>query len=94
MPKYEYDCPRCGSFSEFRPMAECELSAICPNCRADLPRGLLSFPMIRTGTASVPRGGRALTNRFSAASSHSPGCRCCGGRNLKIPREEWISKLL
>ena len=27
MPKYEYECPRCGSFSEFRPMAECELPA-------------------------------------------------------------------
>ena len=57
MPKYEYECPRCGSFSEFRPMAECELPGICPGCGADSPRALLSFPTIWRGTASVPRGG-------------------------------------
>ena len=91
MPKYEYECPRCGSFSEFRPMAECELPAICPSCGVDSPRAVLSFPMVWTRTV---RANRTLANRFSATPGHRPGCRCCGGKNFKIPREEWTSKLL
>lgn len=92
MPRYEYDCPRCGSFSEFRPMAEHELPAVCPSCGTEAPRLLLSFPMVSTGTASVSRSDTASASRFSAASGHGPGCRCCSGR--KIPRAEWTSKLL
>jgi len=90
MPKYEYDCPRCGSFSDFRPMAEYDLPAVCPSCGKDAPRAALSFPMISTGAAAGRRGDAAAATGFSA--SHGAGCRCCSG--AKIPRAEWTSKLL
>ena len=37
MPKYEYDCARCGPFSDFRPLAEYDLPVPCPNCAAESP---------------------------------------------------------
>jgi putative FmdB family regulatory protein len=92
MPRYEYDCPRCGSFEEFRPIAEYELPAACPSCGAESPRAVASFPMISMGTLATGRGNAARANRLSAISGHGPGCRCCGA--LKIPRAEWTSKLL
>ncbi len=94
MPKYEYDCPSCGSFSDFRPMAEYALPAACPGCGADSPRASLSFPAVSTRTAAAARGEETRANRFSATSGHGAGCRCCGGKNFKISRAEWTSKLL
>jgi|SwirhisoilCB3_FD_contig_101_299936_length_1645_multi_2_in_0_out_0_2 putative FmdB family regulatory protein len=88
MPKYEYDCPRCGRFADYRPMAEYSLPAACPDCGTQAPRAALSFPAMSTQTAR----GRAAPGQFSAGSGHAPGCRCCG--NIKVPREEWTRKLL
>jgi putative FmdB family regulatory protein len=31
MPVYDYDCTRCGPFTELRPMAECEAPLACPS---------------------------------------------------------------
>ena len=94
MPKYEYDCPNCGSFSDFRPMAEYELPITCPSCGVDSPRALLNFPAMSTRTVAARHGDPARANRFSTTSGHGSGCRCCGGNNFKIPRAEWTSKLL
>lgn len=88
MPKYEYDCPSCGSFSEFRPMAEYELPQACPRCGRDAPRAALSAPAMSTRAAGAAPGTAGFSTRFG----HGAGCRCCG--NIKIPRAEWTSKLL
>jgi len=45
-----------------------------------------------TRPAVPARGGTARESRFSPSSGHGAGCGCCG--NLKIPREEWVRKLL
>jgi putative FmdB family regulatory protein len=89
MPKYEYDCPRCGPFADYRPMAEFELPGSCPGCGAEAPRASLSFPAMSTGPTAR---GAAAAGRFQASSGHGAGCRCCG--NIKVPREEWTRKLL
>jgi putative FmdB family regulatory protein len=91
MPKYEYDCSRCGSFSDFRPLAEYELPVPCPNCGTESPRAVLCFPAISTRAAAATR---ADASQFSATPGHGAGCRCCGGKNFKIPRKEWMKKLL
>ncbi len=90
MPKYEYDCARCGPFSDFRPLAEYDLPMPCPNCAAESPRAVLCLPALSTRAA----GTRADPSQFSATPAHSAGCRCCGGQNFKIPRKEWTKKLL
>ena len=92
MPKYEYDCPRCGRFADFRPMADYALPIACPRCTMEAPRASLSFPAMSTRPAVPARGGTARESRFSPSSGHGAGCGCCG--NLKIPREEWVRKLL
>jgi len=92
MPKYEYDCSSCGRFSDFRPMADYERPAICPGCNVEAPRASLSAPAISTRSARAARDGTASANRFSKIAGHGAGCGCCG--NLKIPRKEWIGKLM
>ena len=90
MPKYEYDCARCGPFSDFRPLAEYDLPMPCPNCAAESPRALLCLPALSTHAAAT----RGDPSQFSATPAHGAGCRCCGGKNFKIPRKEWTKKLL
>jgi putative FmdB family regulatory protein len=92
MPKYEYDCSRCGRFSDYRPLADYERPTTCPTCDAEAPRASLSAPAISTRSIRGAREGTASANRFSARSGHGAGCGCCG--NLKIPRKEWTSKLM
>jgi putative FmdB family regulatory protein len=91
MPKYVYECSRCGPFADFRPLAEYNLPLACPNCGTDSPRTVLNFPAMSTR----PAGARRVdTSQFSATSGHGAGCRCCGGKKFKIPRKEWMGKLL
>jgi len=92
MPKYEYDCSGCGRFSDFRPMADYERPAICPSCNVEAPRASLSAPAISMRSVRAARDGAASANRFSKVAAHGAGCGCCG--NLKIPRKEWIGKLM
>jgi putative FmdB family regulatory protein len=48
MPFYEYDCPRCGLWSDLRSMAESALPAPCPRCRRKSAR-VLSAASVRHG---------------------------------------------
>jgi putative FmdB family regulatory protein len=91
MPKYEYDCSRCGTFADYRPLAEYDLPTACPNCGKKSPRAVLNFPAMSTQPATRTHSG---VSQFSASPGHAAGCRCCGGKNFKIPRKEWIGKLL
>ena len=95
MPVYDYACEQCGPFTTMRPMAECDLSAACPRCRAEAPRAFLTAPYF----SAMPAGRRAAfaANERSAHAPqqlskmdrrHGPGCgcpriwatRCCGRR--------------
>lgn len=91
MPRYDYICSNCGSFSDFRPISEYELPATCPGCAAQAPRASLSVPTIAT-RAATKTGRDSGFGRYSVTARHGSGCRCCAG--VKIPRAEWTSKLL
>ena len=68
MPSYDYDCNRCGPFSESRPMAEFALPQPCPGCGEAAPRALTS-PAIG-GASAEPAGATPFR-------SHPGGCSCC-----------------
>jgi putative FmdB family regulatory protein len=68
MPTYDYDCERCGPFSEARPMAEFALPQACPAC-GDAARRALTSPAIG--------GGRAEPAASTPFRSHPGGCACC-----------------
>ncbi len=68
MPLYEYRCNACTeTFEVLRPMAERELSAVCPNCESRA-----SMPLISTVAVRVASMG-------SEAGPVSSGGGCCGG---------------
>ena len=69
MPTYDYDCDRCGPFTESHPMAEFALPQPCPACGDAAPRALTS-PAIGGGARAEP----ASTTPFRA---HPGGCACC-----------------
>ena len=48
MPTYDYDCDRCGPFSESHPIAEFDLPQPCPACGDPAPRSL-TLPAIGGG---------------------------------------------
>ncbi len=68
MPTYDYDCERCGPFSESHPMAEFALPQACPACGDAAPRAL---------TSPAIGGGRAEPAAATPFRSHPGGCACC-----------------
>lgn len=42
MPIYNYDCPSCGSFEEYAPVAKYRAPACCPVCSELAPRDYVS----------------------------------------------------
>ncbi len=88
MPMYDYECPTCGDFTEMRPMAECSLPQLCPQCETPSPRVIRVAPAF-SGVSAATRAAHA-TNERSAdrpgllsevgpKGKHGPGCGCCGG---------------
>ena len=87
MPVYDYECARCGPFTDMRPMAECEMPCACPDCGASAPRAFLTAPHF--STLSAERRRAHATNERSAhapktsaefKAAHGAGCACCTGR--------------
>ena len=54
MPTYEYMCKKCGPFTQFRAMAECDLPSACPECRARSPRVILTAPPAEADAPAAP----------------------------------------
>lgn len=97
MPLYEYECAHCGPFSDFRPMADYALPAICPNCSAEAPRALISVPAMVAGGVlrpATPAPPTSSASGLSAGGGHGAGCRCGCGSRFRIRREDWVRKLL
>ena len=75
MPLYEYRCNDCRSvFEVLRPMAERELTAVCPSCESRASMPLISRVALQVG-GSPER---------AATSGGGGGCACggacaCGG---------------
>lgn len=87
MPVYDYLCPRCGPFTEMRPMAECDLPHDCPDCGKGAPRAFLSVPYLASMSserrlADATNERSASAPRAFSASAHGGGCSCCSGRSF------------
>ncbi|HWS75726.1 MAG TPA: zinc ribbon domain-containing protein [Quisquiliibacterium sp.] len=89
MPTYDYDCPGCGGFDEFRSLSRRNEPAACPQCGTDSPRVLVSAPRLSamaTGTrraieaneraAHEPKSSRDLAGSYGRLR-HPAGCGCC-----------------
>jgi putative FmdB family regulatory protein len=89
MPVYDYQCDRCGAFTEMRPMAECDLPHDCPVCGAESPRAFLSVPYL--ASMSSERRLAYATNERSSSSpqtlsglkAHGGSCGCCSGKSFR-----------
>jgi putative FmdB family regulatory protein len=77
MPSYEYECLTCGTFTEFRAIAERDLPAMCAICDVPAPR-MVSAPNL----ALMNPLGRVAAMR-NERSRHEPrvGLKtsCCSG---------------
>lgn len=89
MPLYDYECPACGDFTEFRSMAESAAPHDCPDCGTSAPRVIRTAPAFGALPASVHRA-HAINERSADRPSltsdgghrHGPNCGC-GGANGK-----------
>lgn len=78
MPLYEYECERCGRFTELRPMSMAAEPCDCPSCARAAPR-IISAPRL----ACMSSENRRAWER-NERSAHAPrvskrsGCGCSG----------------
>lgn len=81
MPFYDYDCPRCGAFTQLRPMSAFRDACPCPRCGAPAGRDALSVPALSAMDAGARRA-HAVNERSAHAprrsGGHGAGCGCCG----------------
>ena len=85
MPIYDYECPSCGPFAEFRPMSDYAKPAGCEICGALAPRVVRHAPALATMNADV-RAGMAVNERSRheprrSQGAHPSGCGCCSTRS-------------
>jgi putative FmdB family regulatory protein len=68
MPLYEYKCETCGSFEQWRMLAEAGTPMYCPTCQAVAQR-IFSAPNVNLNSGSVRlRGGEAKEPRVVKSS--------------------------
>jgi putative FmdB family regulatory protein len=63
MPIYEYDCPACGPFDLWRPMADSSSPAPCQQCNAPAARVLSAVAQVRGLGRSRPAAEPRLVKR-------------------------------
>jgi putative FmdB family regulatory protein len=82
MPSYDYECRRCGPFTEFRSIAESDETQACPQCGKPSERAFFQAPAIggRGGNHSSRTGRLAFGKELAKWRKHSAGCGCCRGR--------------
>jgi putative FmdB family regulatory protein len=85
MPTYDYACGDCGGFDAFRPLAERNEPAACPDCGAASPRVFATAPrlaLLEGGTRrAMDVNERARheprSSRDYQRLAHPAGCGCC-----------------
>ncbi|MBR0899200.1 zinc ribbon domain-containing protein [Bradyrhizobium tropiciagri] len=93
MPVYDYLCSECGPFTDMRPMVECELPQVCPQCEATSPRVILTAPAFfcmpsskRKAHATNEQSRHAPKTLDQYRAAHGPGCGCCSTAKRKPAR--------
>ena len=105
MPLYDYQCPSCGVFDDFRSASQASVPADCPKCGYASPR-IVRAPQLLQMSAAL-RDAYATNERsahepkFSAQEprahrhEHSPGCSCCGRGSKMFPtKRPWMIRHL
>jgi putative FmdB family regulatory protein len=89
MPVYDYQCARCGPFTEMRPMSDCDRAQPCPRCARRSPRAFLTAPYCadmsaerRRAHATNERSASAPRTRSELKNAHGAGCGCCTQKRL------------
>ena len=89
MPVYDYLCDRCGAFTQMHPMADCDLTQKCPQCRKQAPRAFLTAPYCaamsperRLAHATNERSASAPLTQSELKNAHGAGCGCCSPKRL------------
>jgi putative FmdB family regulatory protein len=84
MPIYDYLCERCGSFTDMRPMVECEQPSQCPRCGRKARRAFLTAPYFaalsaerRLAHATNERSAHGPSTLSDMKRAHGAGCHCC-----------------
>ena len=81
MPVYDYECPSCGPFTAFRPMAEYAQPATCDECGKSAPRAFLTAPALAGMDAGLRRSlavnERSRHEPRRSNGAHPSGCGCC-----------------
>jgi putative FmdB family regulatory protein len=80
MPNYEYDCDKCGTFTQSRPIAERNDPLGCPDCGALATRVIITAPAY-AGMPATTRLAYATNERSAheprSSKQHGAGCACC-----------------
>ena len=104
MPVYEYECPRCGTFQDFRLLEARDAPTACPDCGRSAAR-IVSAPNL-----ALMDGGRRKAHSINERNQHEPrvgskhacsaGCGCgrpAGrtaerplNRGRKAPKRPWM----
>lgn len=87
MPIYEYQCDRCGTFSNSIPMSRAAEPAACPECGAGSPR-IISAPFV--AGLSMPLRQAWERNERSAHEprvSRKSACGCRGAHTCRPAAE-------
>jgi putative FmdB family regulatory protein len=71
MPFYSYECSRCGTFTEMRPMADAGKAVRCPTCKRPAPRAFVQAPFVASAVGAD--GGKSA----GGSRGHGGGCACC-----------------
>ncbi len=71
MPFYSYECSKCGTFTEMRPMADAGKPRNCPTCKRSSPRAFVQAPFLATGMRS------ASDRPGTGGRRHAAACSCC-----------------
>lgn len=96
MPTYDYLCPQCGPFEALRRLADRDVPAPCPACKALSARAWLSAPMLadmpaerRQAMATNERAQHEPKRSGSYGRMHPAGCSCCSssrrGATVRAP---------
>jgi putative FmdB family regulatory protein len=65
MPLYDYECPTCGSFREWRSMSQYRRGAACPTCGKSAARSVAT-PILAMDA------GRRKSHAINEKSAHEP----------------------
>lgn len=77
MPNYEYECPTCGTFTEFRIISKRDLPACCGICDSPAPR-VVSAPNLAV-MSPLHRMAASRNERSQHEPRVGPKTSCCSG---------------